>query len=117
VDQKFPDRVPRGCRLLRGFFGGGLAATLAPKGDAEIAARVLTEFEAVLGPLPKPKFSVTRRWPRSLPQYGVGHLERMMELSALAAAMPGLKLLGNAYRGVGLPDLIRDSRAAARELA
>jgi oxygen-dependent protoporphyrinogen oxidase len=117
VDQKFPDRVPQGSRLLRGFFGGETAAAMATKSDAEISARVLTELEAVLGPLPKPKFSVVRRWPRSLPQYEVGHLERMDELSKLAAAMPGLKLLGNAYRGVGLPDLIRDSRAAARELA
>jgi oxygen-dependent protoporphyrinogen oxidase len=117
VDQKFPDRVPQGSRLLRGFFGGETAAAMATKSDAEISARVLTELEAVLGPLPKPKFWVVRRWPRSLPQYEVGHLERMDELSKLAAAMPGLKLLGNAYRGVGLPDLIRDSRAAARELA
>jgi oxygen-dependent protoporphyrinogen oxidase len=117
VDQKFPDRVPQGSRLLRGFFGGELAAVMASKSDTEIAARVLTELEAVLGRLPKPAFSVTRKWPRSLPQYGVGHLERMDELAKLAAAMPGLKLLGNAYHGVGLPDLVRDARAAARELA
>jgi oxygen-dependent protoporphyrinogen oxidase len=117
VDQKFPDRVPQGRRLLRGFFGGETAAAMATKSDAEISARALTELEAVLGPLPKPKFSIARRWPRSLPQYGVRHMERMEELAKLAAAMPGLKLLGNAYRGVGLPDLIRDSRAAARELA
>jgi oxygen-dependent protoporphyrinogen oxidase len=60
---------------------------------------------------------VVRRWPRSLPQYAVGHLERAAELEARIAKLPGLTLLGNALRGVGLPDLIRDARKAARQLA
>jgi oxygen-dependent protoporphyrinogen oxidase len=113
VDQKFPERAPQGCRLLRGFFGGHLGDTLAKKSDAEIAARTLKELRALLGPLPDPTFSVVRRWPKSLPQYGVGHLDRMAELDSLVAELPGLWLLGNAYRGVGLPDLVRDARAAA----
>ena len=74
------------------------------------------ELEALLGPLPLPDFHVARRWPLSLPQYGVGHLDRMAELERLRQAQPNLWLLGNAYRGVGLPDLIRDARAAAHEL-
>jgi len=117
VDQKFPGRVPEGCRLLRGFFGGELALTLAGESDDAIAARTLRELQELLGPLPTPIFSVVRRWPRSLPQYSVGHMERMAELEALVDEQPGLWLLGNAYRGVGLPDLIRDARVAAREIA
>jgi oxygen-dependent protoporphyrinogen oxidase len=117
VDQKFPERVPTGCRLLRGFFGGELGVQLAAKSDQVIADRTLSELRNLLGPLPDPIFSVVRRWPRSLPQYGVGHLERMAELDALVKQLPGLWLLGNAYRGVGLPDLVRDARAASRELS
>ncbi len=117
VDQKFADRVPTGCRLLRGFFGGELGVQLAAKSDEVIAARTLTELRALLGPLPDPIFSVVRRWPRSLPQYEVGHTERMAELENLVKQQAGLWLLGNAYRGVGLPDLVRDARAAAREIA
>jgi len=117
VDQKFPGRAPAGCRLLRGFFGGELGVQLAAKGDAVIAARALSELRSLLGPIPAPIFSVVRRWPRSLPQYAVGHLERMAELDGLVKALPGLWLLGNAYRGVGLPDLVRDARAAARAIA
>jgi oxygen-dependent protoporphyrinogen oxidase len=89
---------------------------LAAKSDEVIAARTLAELRKLLGPLPDPIFSVVRRWPRSLPQYAVGHLERMAELDGLAKELPGLWLLGNAYRGVGLPDLVRDARGAAREL-
>jgi oxygen-dependent protoporphyrinogen oxidase len=73
------------------------------------------ELERILGPLPEPQMTVVRRWPRSLPQYRVGHLGRMAELEERARALSGLWLLGNGYRGVGLPDLIRDARAAARE--
>jgi oxygen-dependent protoporphyrinogen oxidase len=51
-----------------------------------------------------------------LPQYTVGHLDRIAELEALAGSWPGLRLVGNAYHGVGLPDLIREGRAAARSL-
>ncbi len=116
VDQKYPERVPEHSRLLRAFFGGASAAALAHESDEAIAALALRELEAVLGPLPLPDFHIVRRWPLSLPQYGVGHLDRMAELERLRQAQPNLWLLGNAYRGVGLPDLIRDARAAAREL-
>ncbi len=113
VDQKFPDRAPEGKRLLRAFFGSAAAERLAPLPDEEIAELALAEMESIVGKLPVPVFSVVRRWPKSLPQYAVGHLERMAELDSLVAAEPGLWLLGNGYRGVGLPDLIRDARAAA----
>jgi oxygen-dependent protoporphyrinogen oxidase len=117
VDQKFEGRVPEGCGLLRGFFGGAAADKLLNASDEEIAALALRELAAILGPLPPPVTTVVRRWPRALPQYAVGHLERMKELFARVDAMGGLWLLGNGYRGVGLPDLVRDARAAAREAA
>jgi oxygen-dependent protoporphyrinogen oxidase len=52
-----------------------------------------------------------------LPQYEVGHLERIERLEAIVAQIPGLHLLGNSYRGVGIPDLIRNARATARAIA
>jgi oxygen-dependent protoporphyrinogen oxidase len=75
------------------------------------------ELARILGPMPEPQMTVVRRWPRSLPQYGIGHLERMAELTEQVRKLDGLWLLGNGYRGVGLPDLIRDARAAVREFA
>ncbi len=116
VDQKYSQRVPEDGRLLRAFFGGASAAALADEPDEAIAALALRELEGVLGPLPPPDFHIVRRWPLSLPQYGVGHLDRMAELERLRQKQPNLWLLGNTYHGVGLPDLIRDARAAAREV-
>jgi oxygen-dependent protoporphyrinogen oxidase len=117
MDQKFDDRVPESGRLLRAFFGGKAAERLLRCGNDETAAVARMELARILGPLPEPQMTVIRRWPRSLPQYGVGHLERMAELGERIARLKDLWLLGNGYRGVGLPDLIRDSRAAAREFA
>jgi protoporphyrinogen/coproporphyrinogen III oxidase len=117
MDQKFSDRVPAGGRVLRAFFGGRSAERLMQCGNDETAAVARMELARILGPLPEPRVTVVRRWPLSLPQYGVGHLERMAELKGHVSRLDGLRLLGNGYHGVGLPDLIRDARAAAQELA
>ena len=117
VDQKFDDRVPQGGRLVRAFFGGKAAERLMRCGNDETAAVARMELARILGPLPEPQITVVRRWPRSLPQYGVGHLERMKALDQRVKALNGLSLLGNGYRGVGVPDLVRDARAAARRIA
>jgi oxygen-dependent protoporphyrinogen oxidase len=116
VDQKFDNRVPQDGRLVRAFFGGKAADRLMRCGNDETAAVARMELARILGPLPEPQMTVVRRWPRSLPQYGVGHLERMAELAERAERLSDLWLLGNGYRGVGMPDLIRDARAAARQV-
>jgi oxygen-dependent protoporphyrinogen oxidase len=117
VDQKFSGRVPPGAVLLRAFFGGHSGDALLGESDEQIIARARQQLARVLGPLPQSAETVVRRWPRSLPQYAVGHLERMAELESILRATPGLSLVGSAYYGVGLPDLIRHGRATARLLA
>jgi oxygen-dependent protoporphyrinogen oxidase len=128
ADQKFPHRVPPNGRLIRAFFGGAAADRIARCNNDEIAAiarlelaRILNANAPVSGPAPTPPpapvLTVVRRWPRSLPQYAVGHLERVAELESRIRALPGLTLLGNAQHGVGLPDLIRAARLAARTAA
>ena len=124
TDQKFAGRVPAGGRLLRAFFGGPSESESAHdrRTDEELAQVALAELRRILAAsggysMPEPVLTRVRRWPRSLPQYAVGHLERIAELDRAVDAATGLTLLGNAYRGVGLPDLIRDARAAARRVA
>jgi len=116
MDQKFPHRVPPGSRLVRAFFGGAAAQRLMRCGNDETAAIARMELARILGPLPTPAITVIRRWPNSLPQYAVGHLDRMAELESRVDSIGNLRLLGNGYRGVGLPDLIRDARKAATEV-
>lgn len=115
VDQKFGGRVPSGGRLMRAFFAGPSAPALMPESDDTLQVLARDALGNFLGVLPEPSISVVRRWPRSLPLYTVGHVERIAELKHRVAELPGLYLIGNAYHGVGLPDLIRDGRNAARE--
>ena len=117
VDQKFPGRVPQGGVLLRAFFGGRSGEALLGETDDTLMELARRQLGRVLGPLPQALETVVCRWPQSLPQYTVGHLERMAELEEMRRAMPGLHLVGNAYYGVGLPDLIRQGRVTARVLA
>jgi len=115
VDQKFDHRVPQNGKMVRAFFGGDAAERLTRCGNDEVSSVARLELAHILGPLPEPQVIVVRRWPKSLPQYAVGHLERMKELDERIRSLDGLYLLGNGYRGVGLPDLIRDARAAAQQ--
>jgi oxygen-dependent protoporphyrinogen oxidase len=117
MDQKFPARAPKGAVFLRGFFGGLAAPRMLDWPDAEIAEAARMQFSRLLGPLPPASHTAVRRWPHSLPQYAVGHVARMQALTARVERMRGLRLCGNAYQGVGLPNLVEHGRSAARELA
>lgn len=123
ADQKFPHRVPQGGRLVRAFFGGASAARVANCNNDEIASITRMELARVLQandplaehrPAPPPVLTMVRRWPNSLPQYAVGHPDRLAELESRLQMLPGISLLGNSLHGVGIPDLIRDARSAAR---
>ncbi|MGC1870493.1 MAG: protoporphyrinogen oxidase [Acidobacteriaceae bacterium] len=116
LNQKFPHTAPKGAILLRVFFGGALAPTLLKHDDATLIRLARRQLERYLEGLSEPSIKLVRRWPNSLPLYEVGHGVRMAELDSRIAKLPHLRLIGNAYRGVGLPDLIRSGRAAAREI-
>ena len=116
LNQKFPHTAPDGAILLRAFFGGPLAPKLLEHEDATLIRLARTQLERYLGKLPASLVSLARRWPNSLPLYEVGHPDRMAELDFRIAKFPHLRLIGNAYRGVGLPDLICSGRTAARQI-
>jgi protoporphyrinogen/coproporphyrinogen III oxidase len=62
----------------------------------------------------EPEHAQVSRWRRAMAQYAVGHQERKQRIAARVAALPGLRLAGNAYDGIGIPDCIRLGRQAAR---
>jgi oxygen-dependent protoporphyrinogen oxidase len=118
VDQKFANRAPRGCTLLRAFFSSHAADVLSCATEEQIVALTRSQLSKFLGPLPPdPHVVLVRSWPRSLPQYEVGHMARIKELDASLCGVHGIRIAGNALRGVGLPDLIRDADRAAQILA
>jgi oxygen-dependent protoporphyrinogen oxidase len=116
VDQKFAHRAPEGCIVLRAFYGGSSAPLLLGHADEFILNLARRHLSAVLGAIPEAQIQLVRRWPLSLPQYTIGHRERTAQVEAIVAEIPGLHLIGNAFHGVGLPDMVRQGRSTAAAL-
>ena len=107
VHQKWPGRVPGDLGMIRVFFTQRILRT-----DAEIQTIAERELRELLGIEAEPRFAMVHRWPQSMPQYTVGHMERMKQVTRLSREA-GLHLAGNAYRGIGVSDCVRDGQAAA----
>ena len=75
------------------------------------------ELKALAGVTAPPSFRQVFRWPRGIPQYNVGHLARVSSIDAALQRWPGLHLTGNAYKGVGINDCIRNGMGLAQTLA
>jgi oxygen-dependent protoporphyrinogen oxidase len=121
VHRKFLGRTPKGKAVLRAFLGGARNEALLTDSDADLVATVRRELSEILGPkvLPltlEPEVAQVSRWRRAMAQYAVGHHERQQRIAERVAALPGLRLAGNAYDGIGIPDCIRLGRRAAKEL-
>jgi oxygen-dependent protoporphyrinogen oxidase len=110
---KYPGRAPAGTVLLRAFVGGALQPDILTLDDTALVAAVQRELTALLGITVPPLLSRVARWPDAMPQYHVGHLDRLGRISARLETQRGLYLAGNAYGGVGIPDCIRSGEEAA----
>jgi oxygen-dependent protoporphyrinogen oxidase len=113
---KFSGRAPDSHVLLRAFAGGALQPEIFALDEAEMSRRVESDLRELLGIREDPRFIEVAKWERSMPQYEVGHLDRVAEIEKLVNQLPGLTLAGNAYRGAGIPDCIRSGEAAAESL-
>ncbi len=110
---KFAGRAPAGTVLLRAFLGGALHPDTDRLSDADLAGMAHEELKGYLTLQGEPLFAEIRRHPASMPQYHLGHLDRVARITARVGAVPGLALAGNAYGGIGLPDCIRSGEVAA----
>ena len=121
VHRKFLGRTPPGKAVLRAFLGGMNNEALLAETDAALVATVRRELSEILGEKiiashVEPEVAQVSRWPRAMAQYSVGHQDRIQRITARVAALPGMRLAGNAYDGIGIPDCIRLGRKAAKEL-
>jgi oxygen-dependent protoporphyrinogen oxidase len=113
---KWEGRAPDGYALLRvyvGRFGGEDASRI---GEDRLVGLARDELR-LLGVKADPHRLWIHRWPRGMPQYVLGHPERLERIDEAVARHPGLALAGAAYRGVGIPDCIHSGEEAARSLA
>jgi oxygen-dependent protoporphyrinogen oxidase len=113
ASRKFPGRAPEGHELIRAFVGGARRPDLVDLPDDALLTTVRNELRALLGITAAPILTRVHRHPRAMPQYALGHLDRVADIEQRIAALPGLRLAGAAYRGVGIPDCVRGGEEAA----
>src|SRR5262249_33643322 len=111
TSSKFDRRAPADHVLLRGFVGRVWDEAIVERDAAELIEIVRSELRDILGIVAEPILVEVSRWPRGMPQYDVGHLDRVGAMERRCDA--GLFLAGSAYRGVGLPDCIHSGQETA----
>ena len=113
----FPDQAPPGKVALRVIGGGTLDPGFAALDDDALLGAVRRDLERTMGIVAEPEATHVVRWPRGIPQFTLGHADRVaVARRELAARWPRSALVGNFLTGVGINDVVRESRAAATRL-
>lgn len=114
----FEGRAPRGCTLFRAMLGGTRHPQLMTSSPHELVNVARRDLEALLGISGAPVRTWTWRWPGAITQYTRGHLIRVRQARARAAAHAGLDLCGTSYDGITFAAAVASGgRAADRLLA
>lgn len=114
ITSKWPDRTPKGQILLRAFAGGPRDPKVLDLCDSELIDLARKEYEELLGlkedaPI---RYAKIFRFPHSMPQYTLGHLERVAELEEELGSIKGISVGGAPYHGVGVPNCVESGEAA-----
>jgi len=117
ASNKFSGRAPDDKVLIRCFIGGAMQGELVDLSDRQLVNLALAELNQLVGIDGVPELDFVCRWKNTMPQYHVGHLDRIDAIEAKLNAVPTLALAGNAYRGVGIPICVRTGIDAATKIA
>jgi oxygen-dependent protoporphyrinogen oxidase len=113
---KFSYRAPPDTVLIRCFVGGSKDAELVSLNDAEMISMVRNELKEIMGIDAEPVLAKVYRWINSMPQYTIGHEERVSWLEERSRMHPGLFLTGSAYHGIGIADSVRYGEVVAKKV-
>src|SRR5258708_4677650 len=116
VSLGFPGRAPAGHALLTSFVGGATDPGATALSPADLAELVHGEVAPVLQIHAAPVFSHVQVYRRALPQYNIGHNDRLMALERLRADLPGLFFVGNYLRGPAIGNCVELGIATAGAL-
>jgi oxygen-dependent protoporphyrinogen oxidase len=113
---KWPHRAPADQVLIRCYVGGVGREAILQLNDDQLIAKIRADLAALCGIKAVPTYVEVNRWWKAMPQYTIGHLDRLTQLDAALSRYGGLVLTGAGYRGVGIPDCIRDGAVAAEKV-
>ena len=109
-------RAPQGKSIWRALVRGG-GQFESGVGESFLIQSVMSELRLVLGIKAEPVFNSVIHWPRAIPQYVVGHAERVRRISTITARWPGLFLGGSGYQGVAINDCVEQAQLLAQKIA
>ncbi len=116
-NRKWPGVAPEGYELLRVYIGRVGDEAIVELSDSKIEKTVLADLRKILDLQEKPIFTVVTRWKQAMPQYVVGHEQRLQQLKdELSDAFPHVYLVGSSYEGISMPDCIKQGHKIAQEL-
>lgn len=114
---KWGHAAPEGKALIRCYVGKSGDDSIIGKSDDELVATALKDMGGTVEISGDPDFALVSRWPNAMPQYPVGHKQWLENVKQhLAKDYPGIILAGASYDGVGVPDCIRQGKAAAKQI-
>jgi oxygen-dependent protoporphyrinogen oxidase len=113
---KFEGRAPQGKALLRCFVGGAKNEGLVSWGDDKLTAAVKKDIAEILRITGEPRHVHIFRWEKAMPQYTVGHEEKLTRIERGLTKLPGIYLTGSAYRGIGISDCIHQGELTAEQV-
>jgi oxygen-dependent protoporphyrinogen oxidase len=102
---------------VRVLLGGQRNPELVAQDEAGLIRTARAGLERTMGLTQEPDVTYVKRWDRGIPSYAPGHLAKVEAIFARAAAIPGLDLNCNAYRGIAMNDCARNSRELAEKIA
>ncbi|MGO4887452.1 protoporphyrinogen oxidase [Anaerobacillus sp. MEB173] len=115
--KKWRHSTPEGKVLLRCYVGRAGDDDIVYKSDDEIIQAVLQDLNSIMKIDQDPEFHIIKRWKKAMPQYVVGHKERIHQIMSEAEKeVPGVFLAGGSYEGVGLPDCIDQGEEAVKKI-
>jgi oxygen-dependent protoporphyrinogen oxidase len=100
----YPGRSPHGSVLVRAMFGGGVDAEAGAMSESELVALARAEIARVYGITAEPVMREVYRWPRAIPQYELGHVQRVDRIERAVAGLPGMFITGYGLRAIGFAD-------------
>ena len=116
TSHKWSYRAPSSHTLVRCYVGGVGREAIVHADEPSMIRRVRDELQAIAGITHEPVYAEVNRWERGMPQYQVGHLQRLDKIQSQLQSYRGLYLTGSAYRGIGIPDCIRDGIETAERV-
>lgn len=117
IHKKWPHACPEGKVLLRCFVGRPGDEAIVDLSDDQIIKSVLEDVNKTMNITMEPEFSIVSRWKNAMPQYTVGHLERLSTvLSQADQKLPGIFFAGSSFHGLGIPDCIDQGEEAVKKV-